>query len=122
MHEYKTYDVIVTDIKRTRDEQIAIYTQLINPKTNKLYKAKEVPYTVHGTDPCRGLDFYFTERGYPLAMDDFLEIEKHINDTFEYDPKRPHLKVCNFHKTSISGYHIHLQSHPNTIKRSLSIV
>ena len=121
-HEYSKYDIIITEIFRNRADQINIYTHLVNPKTGKLYLPEEVPYTVHGTNPCRGIDLFFTSKKWPLSKKRCYKIEKHVNSIYEYDPKRPNMKVCNYHRTTISGWHFHIQVHPNTIKRNLSIV
>ena len=118
-HEYKTIQMIVTEIERIRAEQIAIYTHIINRKTGKLYRPEEVPYSVHEMKPCRGGDVVLTNRyGVPLSKSKCRVIESHINETFAYDPKRPQYRVAIYHKVK-GGYHHHVQVHPSTIKRSL---
>lgn len=62
---------------------------------------------VHGTLPLRGIDIRCkTERHG-------REVEKYINNRWEYDKYRPEMKCCIFHNVG-RGYHIHLQVHFNT--------
>ena len=62
---------------------------------------------VHGTLPCRGLDLSCPDRHFGKL------IETYVNQKFEYDNDRPEKKCCMYHDVG-SGWHIHLQSHPNT--------
>jgi hypothetical protein len=43
-------------------------------------------------------------------------IEALINGEWQYDPKRPDLKCCILHGEG-ANLHLHIQVHPNTIKR-----
>lgn len=44
-------------------------------------------------------------------------IEVIVNLRWIYDPKRPNKKCCLYHKIKNGEYHLHFQSHPNTIMR-----
>lgn len=65
---------------------------------------------VHGQLPLRGLDLRCrsSKHGY--------EIETFINNKWEYDYKRPEKDCCFFHNSG-NGYHLHLQTHPNTRRK-----
>jgi len=66
---------------------------------------------VHGTLPLRATDL--------RCWDDDLgdRIEAWTNARWQYDPKRPHMKVCMYHKNRGSdGKHLHFQNHPNTVE------
>lgn len=65
---------------------------------------------VHGTDPTRGQDLRC--RSIPIGE----AVAKHINDSWLYDPDRPDLNCCVLHGKG-SNLHLHIQVHPNTIKR-----
>ena len=120
LNEYNDYGIIITSIERTRAEQIVIYSQVINPKTGQYYRQNEVPLTVHGTKPCRGLDGIIVDKNRKIvSMRKHLKIERHINDIFIYDPKRPQYKVAIYHKVGNGGYHMHFQCHSRTIKRNV---
>jgi len=64
----------------------------------------------HGQLPLRAVDLrcWDVKFGKP--------IEAFINDTWVYDPGRPHLRCCIIHDTG-QGLHFHLQVHPNTEAR-----
>ena len=66
--------------------------------------------TVHNTVPLRGIDI--RSRVYH----DPKKICEHINKMWVYDPKRPLKKCAKYHDTG-SGFHFHLQVHPNTFKQ-----
>lgn len=78
----------------------------IEPTLTSLYRMEDEG--VHGTLPLRGADIRCQDR------DLGEEIELAINGAWQYDPKRPEMKVCIFHDTG-DGPHLHLQVHPNTI-------
>lgn len=63
---------------------------------------------VHGTIPLRGTDLRCTSFYVGKAL------EKYINEYWRYDPSRPEKKVAIYHKVSGSGWHLHIQVHPNT--------
>lgn len=65
---------------------------------------------VHGADPCRGIDLRSWIYKDPQELVDF------VNDNWIYDPDRPEMMVAILHDAG-SGNHIHLQVHPNTIKK-----
>lgn len=61
---------------------------------------------VHGTFPSRGVDLRCRNKLFGKT------VELYINDRWCYDTDRPHKGVALYHKK-----HLHLQVHPNTIKR-----
>ena len=65
---------------------------------------------VHGTLPLRGIDLGCSN------INIGEQIEKFVNDLWQYDPTRPSMKCAMVHNVS-SGLHLHLQVHPNTKKR-----
>lgn len=66
---------------------------------------------VHGTDPLRAVDLRSRIFQQPKA------IEVGINKAWEYDPERPEKQVAWWHQAE-SGYHIHIQVHDNTRRRT----
>lgn len=66
---------------------------------------------VHGQLPLRGLD-------WRCRLQEFGDlVAKHINQRWIYDPYRL-TKVCGrCHATKGGKLHLHLQVHPNTIRR-----
>jgi len=66
---------------------------------------------VHGTIPCRAVDI----RSWTFKRPD--RVCNYVNFEWEYDSDRPEMKVAIYHDAG-SGFHIHLQSHPNTRKRT----
>ena len=62
---------------------------------------------VHGQLPLRGLDLRCPNSYIGV------EIEQIVNSKYQYDPNRPNMKCCIYHDAG-SGFHIHLQVHPNT--------
>jgi len=64
--------------------------------------------SVHNTKPCRGVDIRSWVYENPQAVVD------DINDAFQYDPERPHMRCAILHDTG-SGNHIHLQVCKGTI-------
>ncbi|KKL06898.1 hypothetical protein LCGC14_2591420 [marine sediment metagenome] len=65
---------------------------------------------IHSTVPLRADDI----RSYIYPTPDEL-MERDINENWQYDPKRTHLKVAVFHDTG-QGIHGHIQVHPNTVR------
>lgn len=93
----------MTASSRTHEESINIYAGLvINPKTKKYYTAKEVPYSVHEFH--RGVDM----RALNSDVDNQHLVDK-INEKYIYDPARPILKVCQYHKVGNGAEHFHIQ-------------
>lgn len=76
------------------------------------WRIKKHPNDVHGTDPGRGNDLRY--RIYPRKV--AYEIMDKINNTWQYDPKRPNKQCCIIHGKG-NHRHLHIQTHPNTIKR-----
>lgn len=64
---------------------------------------------VHGQVPLRGIDL----RSYRIFPNP-EEICEDINAHWTYDSNRPEMKVAMYHNAG-SGFHIHLQVHPNTV-------
>jgi hypothetical protein len=67
---------------------------------------------VHATDPLRATDI----RHYIYYNPERLRDE--INESWTYDPNRPHLKVAFLHDTGL-GKHFHIQVHDNTVRIKL---
>lgn len=67
---------------------------------------------VHSTDPCRGIDL----RSWIYTPDKQKKIESYINSKWTYDPNRPDMKCLILHGDR-GQRHIHVQVHPNTVKR-----
>ena len=64
---------------------------------------------VHGC--YRGLDF----RTWELKSSEIEDILTDINSRFLYDKTRSEMKVLIYHDVG-KGLHLHLQSHPNTVR------
>jgi hypothetical protein len=64
---------------------------------------------VHGALPCRGLDLRCRDDHFGRLIEDF------VNTHWQYDPERENMKCCMYHDVG-SGKHIHLQTHPNTVR------
>lgn len=67
---------------------------------------------VHSTFPCRGLDL----RSWIYTQEELDNIEKTINKLWTYDPGRPDMKCLLIHDVG-QGAHIHIQSHPQTLRK-----
>jgi len=65
----------------------------------------------HGTEPLRAIDI----RSW--VFDNPLDVERYINENWEYDQKRPGKQVALYHKTETGAYHFHIQVHPNTRRK-----
>lgn len=65
---------------------------------------------VHSVLPLRGIDRRTRDEG------DGRLLETHINNNWSYDPSRPDKKCAKLHG---EGYnlHLHIQVHPNTVRR-----
>ena len=83
----------VTELLRTRAEQVALYAQSGNP---------DPPTSVHELG--RGADIRTLDWPRNL-IPGFVEM---INNHFPYDPDRPLKQTCIFHDIG-AGEHIHLQ-------------
>lgn len=68
---------------------------------------------VHSADPCRGIDL----RSWIYSSNKLKEIQEYINGRWVYDPERPHMKCLIVHSVG-RGVHIHVQSHPSTVKNN----
>ncbi len=65
---------------------------------------------VHGTLPVRGVDVRMRD------LDLGLTIEDKVNSLWQYDPRRPSIKVCEAHGEG-ANFHLHFQVHPNTRRK-----
>lgn len=102
------WPAVMTASSRTHAESMDIYAgKVVNPKTGELYTEEEVPYSVH--EFFRGSDM----RALPHHEDNVMLADR-INEKYIYDPARPNLKVCRFHKVGNGGEHFHLQVHNKT--------
>ena len=68
---------------------------------------------VHGTIPCRGIDLRDT-------YGDPKYVETEVNRRWIYDPARLHKNCAVYHDTG-KGWHLHIQTHPNTRKREVQV-
>jgi hypothetical protein len=66
---------------------------------------------VHGTLPLRGTDLGCKVQAFGDLVSEF------INSRWVYDPARPEKVCCRCHKTKTGELHLHLQVHPNTVRR-----
>lgn len=62
---------------------------------------------VHGQLPLRGIDLSCPDADFGDL------IESYVNSIYQYDTNRPSKRCAIYHDAG-SGYHIHLQVHPNT--------
>ena len=65
---------------------------------------------VHGTLPLRGWDIRCRNKKIGAA------IRSVINQNWIYDPDRPSKKCCMLHGEG-KNLHLHVQVHPNTVRR-----
>lgn len=72
------------------------------------YEKRNYP-SVHSVLPLRGLDIRSWIYRDPKDLCDI------INGVWQYDPKRPGLKVATYHDSG-RGHHIHLQVHERTVR------
>lgn len=68
---------------------------------------------VHGTIPLRAVDIGSLDHETGVRLQDYL------NSRWEYDPKRPGMNVALWHNAG-RGWHLHIQSHPNTSRKTLA--
>ena len=66
---------------------------------------------VHGQMPVRGIDRRCRNAAIGNA------IKEWINRKWIYDLDRPDMLCCIFHKCDEHGWHLHIQCHPNTVRR-----
>ena len=81
------------------------------PVITSAYRPKKVhdkDSGIHMTIPCRALDWESHNLSNPE------KVVEDINNHWEYDPKRPHLKCAIYHDVGL-GKHIHTQVHENTV-------
>ena len=72
---------------------------------------KDTPSSTHEVLPLRAIDLRCHDHDLGEA------IENYVNSIYQYDPNRTGKKCCMYHSVGNSGYHIHLQVHPNTALR-----
>ena len=74
------------------------------------WRSKKHVGDVHGTNPGRGIDLRVRVYG---NLERAKQIEATINKRWEYDHKRPEIKVADIHNSG-NGIHFHIQVHPRT--------
>lgn len=77
------------------------------------YREKRHSNDLHGTDPIRAIDI----REWCYDKDFAIEICEDINQQWIYDPRRPNKQVALIHKANGGAMHMHIQTHPRTIRR-----
>jgi len=105
-------EITITEIERTHEDSVRLYSSQINTKTKEFYKPDEVPVSVHEVKPCRGVDI----RASDFSGVDCLTIQYVINSAWFYDPDRINLKCCLYHKVGNDGVHFHLQVCDKTVE------
>lgn len=70
---------------------------------------------VHGTLPLRGTDLRVRSKTVGK------ELELLVNDVWEYNSKKPG-RFCAMMHGKGANLHLHIQTHPNTKKRPISII
>lgn len=84
--------------------------ELILTSAYRKYKIHSKDSGIHTVLPLRAFDI----RSWIFKNPQ--EIEKLINDNWEYDPKRTYLPVAKLHDSG-QGVHFHVQVHDNTVRR-----
>lgn len=56
-------------------------------------------------------------RTWRMTVAEGLAKAQEINREWQYDPRRPRMRVAMFHKTKKGAWHMHLQVHPRTRRR-----
>ncbi len=77
------------------------------------YRKQRHKNDVHSTAPVRAIDL--REWCYPEFKAQAIKNE--INNKWEYDHKRPDMKVAIIHKVEGGTYHFHIQVHHKTRRR-----
>lgn len=83
----------------------------ITPVITSAYRPKDTN-SVHSQ--MRGIDI----RTHNLTMGFIMSLCNDTNTKWKYDPGRPNMDCLIYHDTG-RGPHLHVQTHPNTIKVSL---
>ena len=65
----------------------------------------------HGTIKLRAVDLRCRIATIGVA------IEILVNNNWQYDPERPQKACCLYHEVGAGGKHLHIQVHPNTVRR-----
>lgn len=68
---------------------------------------------VHSTNPVRAID----TRHWVYPEWKAKEIERYINNKWEYDFKRPEKQCSRIHKVKGGAVHFHFQAHPRTRRK-----
>ncbi len=107
---------VMTSSLRTMATHIRLYSSQKNKKTGKLYTVEEIraKLTVHMVYPLRGFDL----RSRLLTASQNAALVAAINKEWIYDPDRPHIKCAQLHKVGDNAFHLHIQVHPDTIRRT----
>jgi len=82
------------------------------------FRPKRHKNDLHGQNPVRAGDL----RSWFYKPTEAIQIEKEINERWEYDPKRPAKVVAWIHESfdengKSMGVHFHIQVHPRTRRR-----
>ena len=107
---------VMTGSLRSMEKHIELYSKQINPKTQKLYTVEEIKAkgTVHMANPLRGMDL----RSRILTEEQNRKLVDDTNVEWVYDSARPYLKCAQLHKVGDNAFHLHIQVHPNTVRRT----
>ena len=111
--KYKTKEVYLNHATKEHDKTLSEVEHWIIETFGMLvtesYRPQLHQHDLHGTDPVRAKDI--RSRCYSTPED----VAEAINKKWQYDPSRPRKLVAVYHDSG-QGPHIHLQTHPNTIK------
>ena len=100
MDVWPAKNMVITSIYRTPEEDAALGAS-----------------GIHSCDPHRAIDIRITNLSGGQEKAD--EVAGVINSIWQYDPNRTNLKVA-VSKLHGSGPHLHVQVHPNTIRKLLN--
>ena len=98
--QLKFIDAKLREMARRLEEKTGIEVTITS-----LYRIDDTG--VHGQLPVRGMDLRVRYKSIGEAL---VEL---VNDTWIYDPARPHLRCAVLHGEGVN-LHLHLQVHPNT--------
>jgi len=98
-----SFHPILTDI-------ICWVAELYGLVMTESYRPQRHSGDVHSTNPVRAIDL----RSW--YYDDAQALSGAINAKWQYDPKRPHMKVAIIHAIEGGAEHFHIQVHKNTVR------
>ena len=88
--------IVITSVLRLKKEQIDLHG-FAKPSPHMYWRAVDL-------------------RSWIFTPEENSSIVEYINSRYIYDPNRPALKCCVFHKIKGNVYHFHFQVHPSTQK------